>query len=163
MEYYEEDAPPMILGGLSGSSARSLPDLGVLRGGPKGRAFEEPSVATLAEAFDTERRAIQVGGITGRRPRTSPLVTVLPLTASQRHQAFVDPIHGPRPRRTMVRQKRASESPEKKRARQQRRKQARDSRWTQPSRLARSRGHSMPGLPAEMMRRPMDIDGDPSV
>lgn len=163
MEYYEEDAPPMILGGLSGSSARSLPDLGVLRGGPKGRAFEEPSVATLAEAFDTERRAIQVGGITGRRPRTSPLVTVLPLTASQRHQAFVDPIHGPRPRRTMVRQKRASESPEKKRARQQRRKQARDSRWTQPSRLARSRGHSMPGLPAEMMRRTMDIDGDPSV
>lgn len=165
-EYREAESgegAPMILGGLSGSVARSLPDLGVLKQGPKGRAFEEPSVQTLAEAFDADRRAA-VGGIVGRRPRTSPLVTVLPLTAAQRHAAIVDPIHGPRPRRTMLRQKRASESPEQKKRRQQRRKQARDSRWTAPSALARSRGVSTPGLPAEMMRRRMDVTApDPSV
>lgn len=153
----------MILGGLSGSVARSLPDLGVLRDGPSGRAFEEPSVTTLVSAFDSDRRAA-VGGINGRRPRTSPLVTVLPLTAAQRHDAVVDPIHGPRPRRTMARQKRAVESPEQSRRRQQRRKQARDSRWTQPSVLARNSGRPNTGLPSGMMRRRMDITAsDPSV
>ena len=156
--------PPMILGGLSGSVARSLPDLGVLRGGPSGRAFEEPSVTSLVNAFDADRRGM-VAGVPGRRPRTSPNVTVLPLTAAQRHDSIVDPIHGPRPRRTQ--KKKSTRRPDRDYRdadrRKQRRKETRDSRWTQPSVLAKNRAPQF-GLPAAMMQRHMDITAsDPTV
>ena len=97
----------MIMGGLSGGAARSLPDLGVLADGRKGAAFGEASVENLAMAFDADRRSM-ISGMPGRRPRSSPNVTVLPLSAAQRHDKIVDPIHGPRPRRTVKRPPAAS-------------------------------------------------------
>ena len=57
----------MIMGGLSGGAARSLPDLGVLADGRKGAAFGEASVENLAMAFDADRRSM-ISGMPGRRP-----------------------------------------------------------------------------------------------
>jgi hypothetical protein len=153
--------PPLILGGLSGAGARSLPELGVLAfppAGGDGEPAQDVSLTSLLTSFDSDRRRFrdssgssEEGGssfstlpawaetLGGRRAPESPNVTVLPAKPDiWRRQ--VEPGRAP-PRR-----------------RRPKSRDSMDARWSTPAKMmTRHSTRRSRGAPASSMQRDIDL------